>query len=131
MQSQEFLQKLKTNKFVGLLNTGNLCYLNSTMQVIFSLPLFCDQVIQFFEQKDPTELNSTTLSFIKKLKEKKDINEGTNQKQHLDLSELRISFNKDLEKRHRDSDKTFGFDQNDSSEFYMLLFEFLIKFGKN
>jgi len=58
-------------KFVGLLNTGNLCYLNSTMQVLFSLPSFCDEILSFFESKDPKELNDTTNTMIKKLKEKK------------------------------------------------------------
>ena len=47
------------------------------------------------------------MSFLKKLKEKKAIDEGRNQK-YIDLSELRESFNYDLEKRHRDSDNTFG-----------------------
>ncbi len=47
------------------------------MQVIFSMPDLCDQVIDFFEKKDPKELNATTNSFIKKLKEKKEINEST------------------------------------------------------
>lgn len=46
---------------------------------------------------------------IKKLKEKKQINDGANDKKVMDLSELRISFNKDLERRHRDSNDTFGF----------------------
>ena len=49
----------------------------------------------------------------------------------MDLSSLRVAFNKDLEKRHRDHDETFGMKLNDSSEFVVLLFEFLIKFGKN
>ena len=49
----------------------------------------------------------------------------------MDLSSLRAAFNKDLEKRHRDHGDIFGMKQNDSSEFLVLLFEFLIKFGKN
>jgi len=73
------IQKKKyLNRYVGLLNTGNLCYLNSTIQVIFSMPLFCDAVINFFEEKDPKELNKTSRSFLQKLKEKKEINQGKN-----------------------------------------------------
>ena len=49
----------------------------------------------------------------------------------MDLSALRVAFNRDLEKRHRDGKDTFGMKQNDSSEFMFLLFEFLIKWGKN
>ena len=78
------------------------------MQVLFSLPSFCDEVLQFFERIDPKELNDTSISMIKKLKEKKQINEGESDKKVMDLSELRLSFNKDLEKRHRDSEDTFG-----------------------
>jgi len=48
------------------------------------------------------------LSLVKKLKEKKQINEGESEKKVMDLSELRLSFNKDLERRHRDSNETFG-----------------------
>jgi len=69
-------------------------------------------VLEFFESLPPeekSELNDTAKSFIKILKEKKEINEGKNQKT-MDLSHLRKSFNIDLEKRHRDSDKTFGMD---------------------
>jgi len=40
------------------------------------MPLLCDEIIEFFESKNPKELNSTSLSFLKKLKEKKEINEG-------------------------------------------------------
>lgn len=126
MQKQKF-------KYVGLQNTGNLCYLNSTMQVIFNLPKFCDEMLEFFDSLSPeekSEFNDTTKSFVKILKEKKEINEGKEQKT-MDLSHLRKSFNIDLEKRHRDHDKTFGMDQNDSSEFYLFLFEFLLKYKKD
>lgn len=34
------------------------------------MPIFCEEIIKFFETKNPKELNHTTLSFIKKLKEK-------------------------------------------------------------
>ena len=71
------------------------------------MPHFCDNIVAYFESKNANELNSTAKSFIKKLKEKKAIDEGKNQK-CIDLSELRESFNKDLERRHRDSDDTFG-----------------------
>lgn len=94
------------------------------------MPNFCDQVIKYFDAKNSSSLNETAKSFLKKLKEKKAIDEGKNQSL-IDLSELRVAFNHDLEKRHRDSDNTFGNRQNDSSEFYIFLFEFLIKWGKD
>jgi len=59
-QKQAQLQRFTTNKFVGLLNTGNLCYLNSTMQVLFNMPLLCEKVIDFFKDKDSAELNQTS-----------------------------------------------------------------------
>ena len=68
IQEQKQLQRFKRNKFVGLKNTGNLCYLNSTMQVIFNLPLMCDAVIKFFEQMNPQDLNETAKEFLRILK---------------------------------------------------------------
>lgn len=76
-------------------------------------------------------MNDTSKVFLEKLKEKKAINEGDSSKSMMDLSELRVGFNRDLEKRHREADNTFGMGQNDSSEFMFLLFEFLVKWGKN
>ena len=51
-----------------MINSGNLCYLNSTVQVIFNLPLLCDEVIKYFEKIDESELNSTAKSFLAILK---------------------------------------------------------------
>lgn len=51
------LHQFQVNKFVGLLNTGNLCYLNSAIQVIFNMPLLCDQILDFFKDKKQDELN--------------------------------------------------------------------------
>ncbi len=93
---------------VGVQDAGNLCYLNSTMQVVFSMPVLCDQIITFFQQKDPSTLNATSLTFLKKLKEKQAINTGNSEKDTMDLSELRLSFNKDLTKRHRRNGDCFG-----------------------
>ena len=95
------------------------------------MPVLCEQIIAFFEQKDKKTVNETTLSFLNKLKEKKKINEGTLEKDTMDLSDLRLAFNKDLLKRHRKDGNCFGMKQNDSSEFYIFLFEFLVKFGKD
>jgi len=64
------------------------------------------------------------------LRQKKAINEGADQKS-LDMGALRKAFNHDLELRHRDHDRTFGREQQDSGEFYILLFEFIIKYKKD
>lgn len=49
----------------------------------------------------------------------------------MDLSDLRVAFNNDLTRRHREKGNCFGMKQNDSSEFYLFLLEFLVKHGKN
>jgi hypothetical protein len=38
------------------------------MQVIFNLPSFCEDVLEFFDEMDPESLNDTSKVFISKLK---------------------------------------------------------------
>jgi hypothetical protein len=42
------------------------------------MPVFCDNIINYFDSKKPEDLNATAISFVKKLKEKKEIDEGKN-----------------------------------------------------
>lgn len=78
------------------------------MQTVFNLPSFCTNVLDYFSAIPEEKLNATSRVFIKKLKEKKAINEGSSSNKVMDLSELRSAFNTDLELRHRDKDNTFG-----------------------
>jgi len=72
------------------------------------MPILCDQIIQYFNNLDKTTLNPTSLSFLKHLQEKKKINEGDSSKSIMDLSDLRLAFNNDLTRRHREKGNCFG-----------------------
>lgn len=45
------LQPLYGPGYTGLINLGNSCYLNSTMQVIFTVPGFVERYFHFVESE--------------------------------------------------------------------------------
>lgn len=45
------------------------------MQVLFNLPIMCDDIIKFFEGINFDDLNETSKEFLNVLKMKKEINE--------------------------------------------------------
>ena len=55
--------KIKTNKFVGLKNLGNTCYMNSLFQILYNIELFRDSILKC-NCKDP---QNNSLYELKKL----------------------------------------------------------------
>jgi len=55
--------KIKTNKFVGLRNLGNTCYMNSLFQILYNIELFRDSILKC-SCKDP---KNNSLYELKKL----------------------------------------------------------------
>ena len=55
--------KIKTNKFVGLRNLGNTCYMNSLFQILYNIELFRDSILKC-TCKDP---QNNSLYELKKL----------------------------------------------------------------
>lgn len=59
------LEEKSITGFVGLKNIRNICYMNSTLQQLFNIPTFCEEILRCpvnNEKKD--ESNITSLQFI-------------------------------------------------------------------
>ena len=57
--------KIKTNKYVGLKNLGNTCYMNSLIQMLYNLNLFRDGIVNC--QSNSKETKNNSLFELKKL----------------------------------------------------------------
>jgi ubiquitin carboxyl-terminal hydrolase 9/24 len=54
-----------TTGYVGLKNLGNICYMNSTLQQLFNIPTFCNQILNAKEKSEnPEESVLYHLQFI-------------------------------------------------------------------